>query len=527
MTNRTKLSKETIESNYSDNKHYDLIIIGAGISGLSTGLMWQKNTKNQKTLIIEKNSYPGGYSTTYKRKDYVFETTQLFPDIIDMMNYLGIELNLKKYEKDFMRRIVVHGDNVDEYKIPAGVDNYKQYLKNTFPDDADKIEKLINYSTSMFSQVRKLKVIPTIKDTIVTPFIAPKVIANLNRTYSSLLDKFNITNTKLREVMETFTSFSGVPADSASSIYATGAMISSMTRCFRPYGYFDEFPTKMTELFQKRGGEVKLNSEVEKIIVENNIVKGIKIKGDDKIITADKVVTTIDPMLAMHRLVGDKNLPSKYLKKLENTVMSPSSINIALGLDDKIDLSKLDLDYPYNVVSTGLGTSEKLFKGFLEGNNAFSQECFHAAVICPSLTTGAKNTITIRCTPFGIHKWNDWKKNDIEKYKAEKEKWADFFIKIAEKYFIPNLRKHIVVKDISTPATYSRYSGSPTGSIYDMASIVTQFGPKRLPFKTPIENLYQPKFAHGLYGSMMNGVQMVDMLLNRKFNDGNSLFSPK
>ena len=60
-----------------------------------------------------------------------------------------------------------------------------------------------------------------------------------------------------------------------------------------------------------------------------------------------------------------------------------------------------------------------------------------------------------------------------------------------------------------------------------MASIVTQFGPKRLPFKTPVENLYQPKFAHGLYGSMMNGVQMVDMLLERKFNDGNSLFNPK
>ncbi len=43
---------------------------------------------------------------------------------------------------------------------------------------------------------------------------------------------------------------------------------------------------------------------------------------------------------------------------------------------------------------------------------------------------------------------------------------------------------------------------------------------------TPVENLYQPKFAHGLYGCMMNGVQMVDMLLDRKFNDGNSLFNP-
>jgi hypothetical protein len=109
---------------------------------------------------------------------------------------------------------------------------------------------------------------------------------------------------------------------------------------------------------------------------------------------------------------------------------------------------------------------------------------------------------------------------------AEKERWGDFFIGIAEKYFVPDLSKHIVVRDISTPATYARYSGSPTGSLYDMASLVTQFGPKRLPMKTPIRNLLQPKFAHGLYGTMMNGVQVVDLLLDRKFNNGNSLFAP-
>ena len=80
------------------------------------------------------------------------------------------------------------------------------------------------------------------------------MVANLNRTYSGLLDKFGITNPKLREVMETFTSFSGVPSDRASSIMATGAMLSAMTRCFRPFGYFDEFPAKMAQLFQERGG---------------------------------------------------------------------------------------------------------------------------------------------------------------------------------------------------------------------------------------------------------------------------------
>ena len=526
MTKTIQLKRDELSSNFSGKEKYDLIIIGSGLSGLSSGLIWLKNTHGKKTLIIEKNSYPGGYSTAYEKHGYVFETTQLFPDIIDILDYLEIDLNLKQYEGNFMRRIVVDGEHVDEYKIPTGAENFTKYLIEKFPDDAEKIRALMAYSVDMFKQVRKLKANSKLKDKLLIPFQAPKVVANLNRTYSGLLDKFDITNPKLREVMETFTSFSGVPSSRASSIMATGAMLSSMTRCFRPYGYFDEFPATMAQLFQQRGGEILFGSEVEKIVVENGQVAGVQLSGSSAPILAEKVITTVDPLVAMRKLVGEEHLSSSYVEKLDKIIMSTSSINVALGLDDEIDLQSMDLDYPYNVVSTGLGTAEKLFDGFLAGDNAFSTDCFHTAVICPSLTTGAKNTITIRCTPFAMNKWTEWRENDYKKYKAEKERWGDFFINIAEKYFIPGLSKHIVVKDISTPATYARYSGSPTGSLYDMASLVTQFGPKRLSMKTPIKNLYQPKFSHGLYGTMMNGVQVVDLILDRKFNNGNSLFAP-
>ena len=521
-----QLKRDTLPTNYSGKDRYDMIIIGAGLSGLASGLMWLKNTTGMKTLIIEKNSYPGGYCTAYEKGGYVFETTQLFPDIVDILEYLEIDLPLKRYEKNFMRRVVIDGHNITEYQIPAGSENFTRYLIEKFPDDAGKILALMKYSVDLFKQVRKLKANATLKDNLVTPFKAPKVIANLNRTYSGLLNKFKITNPKLREVMETFTSFSGVPSSRASAILATGAMLSSMTRCFRPYGFFDEYPAKLAERFQSLGGEMLFNAEAEKIDVKNGAATGVRIKGESALIQADKVITTIDPMLAMRQLVGDEHLPEIYIQKLKNTIMSPSSFNVALGLDDKIDMPKLDLDYPYNVVSTGLGTAEKLFNAFLAGNHGFSKDCFHAAVICPSLTTGAKNTITIRSTPWALNGWKDLRESNYEKYLAEKEKWADFLIDIAEKYFIPDLKKHIVVKDIATPATYARFSGSPTGSIYDIASLVTQFGPKRLPMKTPIRNLYQPKFAHGLYGTMMGGVQVVDLLLDRKFNNGNSLFIP-
>ncbi len=526
MPKTIKLKRDELKSNFSGGEHYDLLIIGSGISGLSSGLMWQKNTTHKKTLIIEKNSYPGGYSTAYERDGYVFETTQLFPDIIDMVEYLGVEIKLKQYEGDFMRRLVVEGDEVAEYKIPAGPDNFTAYLVETFPEDEQKIRRLMDYSVDMFKQVRMLKANSKLKDKLKIPFQAPKVVANLNRTYSEFLDKMGISNPKLREVMETFTSFSGVPSARASSIMATGAMLSSMTRCFRPYGFFDEFPAKMASVFQERGGEIRFDAKVEKIVVENGTAVGLMVEGDQGMIRADKIITTVDPMLAMRQLVGDEYLPAKYITRLENTIMSVSSINIALGLDDKIDMTLLDLDYPYNVVSTGLGTAEKLFEGVLAGDHAFSEDCFHMAVICPSLTTGAKNTVTLRCTPFALSQWKEWRENDYSRYQKEKELWGDFFIALAEKYFIPDLSKHIVVKDISTPATYERYSGSPTGSLYDMASLVTQFGPKRLPMETPVKNLLQPKFSHGLYGTMMNGVQVVDLLLDRKFNGGNSLFNP-
>lgn len=49
----------------------------------------------------------------------------------------------------------------------------------------------------------------------------------------------------------------------------------------------------------------------------------------------------------------------------------------------------------------------------------------------------------------------------------------------------------------------------PAGSIYNIASLVTRIGPKRLPMKTPVHKLYQQKIAHGLYGTMMGTVQVV------------------
>ncbi|MDF1568322.1 MAG: hypothetical protein P1P77_09925 [Spirochaetaceae bacterium] len=156
-----------------------------------------------------------------------------------------------------------------EYRLPAGAEHLKEYLKDQFPGDAKSIEQMMDYSVDLFAQVRRLKAISTLRDKLVTPFIAPKVVANLNTTYSAFLDRFGITNPELRELMDTFTSFAGVPRGRVSSILTTGAMLSSVSRCFRPVGHFDGFPAALAAAFQKRGGEIRLRSEVTQFLFES------------------------------------------------------------------------------------------------------------------------------------------------------------------------------------------------------------------------------------------------------------------
>tara|TARA_R110000868_G_scaffold37111_11_gene131571 strand:- start:6926 stop:8434 length:1509 start_codon:yes stop_codon:yes gene_type:complete len=56
----------------SINTEYDVIIIGSGMGGMSAGLMLAKD--GIKVLILEAGLHPGGCSSSYPRKGYVFES---------------------------------------------------------------------------------------------------------------------------------------------------------------------------------------------------------------------------------------------------------------------------------------------------------------------------------------------------------------------------------------------------------------------------------------------------------------------
>ena len=125
---------------------------------------------------------------------------------------------------------------------------------------------------------------------------------------------------------------------------------------------------------------------------------------------------------------------------------------------------------------------------------------------------------------------NNWMKDNRENYEEFKRKVADNLILAAEK-LIPGLSRHIVVKDISTPVTYERYTSATEGGWYDGACTPEQALLKRMPAITPIKNLFltgSKSFpGPGMFGAIQSGLFTADSILNKQLSKGKYLLNVK
>jgi phytoene dehydrogenase-like protein len=103
-----------------------------------------------------------------------------------------------------------------------------------------------------------------------------------------------------------------------------------------------------------------------------------------------------------------------------------------------------------------------------------------------------------------------------------KLKTADKMIDIVEKKYIPNLRKHIVVKTIGTSTTNEDFVMTPFGNAYGADMIPSQVSKNRIKAKTPFSNFYWCNATSGwagMYGTVSTGMALyMDLTGDRFYN---------
>jgi len=124
-----------------------IIIIGAGIAGLSAGCYLQMN--GYETQIIEAHNTPGGLCTSWKRKGYTIEGAihgllgsssanpfyNMWNELIEMDKIEFVNYNVQAvFEFEDKRRFYLYSD----------LGKLEKYMKGISPEDSDVITEFIN-----------------------------------------------------------------------------------------------------------------------------------------------------------------------------------------------------------------------------------------------------------------------------------------------------------------------------------------------------------------------------------------------
>ena len=122
--------------------NYDIIIIGAGLGGLTAGAKLAKEGK--KVLLVEQHKRPGGCATTFKRKEFTFEVGLHEMDgIKDVDMKMKIFRELGVFEKvEFLTVPEFYRFINDRYQItiPHDIEKTKAILNKTFPGETSGID---------------------------------------------------------------------------------------------------------------------------------------------------------------------------------------------------------------------------------------------------------------------------------------------------------------------------------------------------------------------------------------------------
>ena len=447
---------------------YDVIIVGSGIAGLICGALLSKRC--YKVLVLEQHYQVGGYCSSFKRKGFVFNTgVENVSGLWDKgpITYLLKELGFKKDEFFAKNRIkyifkgrVIEANNLGEF-IRA--------LSDTFPEEKENIYAFFNEAKKAYEECYKDLVygVPLPAELIVKVFGAKKLLDYpkehphfydwMNKTYKQKLDEY-FTNEDLKTLLCALLGYLGTEPEKTPASSALTAVVSYYLHGgYFPKGGAQRFANSLKKFIEHNGCEVLTRHRVDKILVENRKVKGVKV--ENKIFTAPIIVANANAKTTFLELVGEENLDKKFIEYIKSLKMSPSCFMVFLGVD--MDLS----GYP-----TIIEDLDERISIVVNSNTD------------PSLAPKGKASVTI-LTGANYH---DFPERGTKEYLEKKREFAEFLIKKAEK-IIPNLSKHIVVQDAATPKTLERYTSMPEGAIYAFDQSINT---KRPYFKTPIKGLY-------------------------------------
>ena len=489
---------------------YDVVIIGAGLGGLSCGAAFAR--QGFKPLVIEQHDKPGGYATAFRRPGgFLFDVSLHSTGIGErngVRNLIGGFPEITSIEflqHPTLFRAVFPGHDV---RVPQrDPQAFLKTLIGLFPEERDGITGLFDDMAGLGNEINRLGASGGKVDMSRFATDFPLLARCAGKTWGAMADA-RIRDAKLKAIVSAQWWYYGLPPSKLSSFYYAIPFMGYLTvGGYYPRGRSQDISTALAAIVQQRGGTVLLNTRVEKIRVEGGRATGVVTAGGPEY-AARAVVSNANPFDTLGKMVGEQAPVSEYQAKWQQYSVSLSSFQVFLGLKEDL-VGKLGLTDSEIFVETGYDP-DAAYERARAGN---VEDGAYLAALYDCIDRGysprRKNTINL-LTLQGYGPWERFEKDydagNKAEYRKEKERMAAALIRRAEQSLLPGLSKAIEVKEIGTPLTNRRYTGHYRGAVYGWDQTPNNSGNTRVGHATPIKDLYMAgawsRPGHG-YGSVI------------------------
>lgn len=430
-----------------------IIIIGAGIAGLSAGCYGQMN--GYHTRIFEMSNTPGGLCTSWQRQGYIIDGclhwlvgSKPGSSFYRIWEELGAIQGKQIIDhEEYMRFEYADGK---KFILYTNLDRLEQEMLEFAPEDKEVITdfiKGVRSFTHFQVPFEKAPELYGLMDGLRMAFKMLPITPAFKKWRKISIQDFAVrfNNPLLRE---TFLLIS-LPEFSIFSIFLTLAWMHTKSAGY-PLGGSLEFSRSIERRYLNIGGEVRYNSRVVKILVENNHAVGIKLE-DGSEHRADYIVSAADGHSTIFNLLEGKYIDQKIQGYYDHLPIFFPFLQVALGVKrsfEEIPHSGAVLSFPLDKPVT-IADKERSRLGVIIYN------------FDPTLAEAGKTIVKVML-PSDYTYWKSLQENP-ELYKAEKERIADQIITLLDKRF-PGLATQVEMRDVATPVTFQRYTGNWQGS---------------------------------------------------------------
>jgi all-trans-retinol 13,14-reductase len=485
--------------------NYDYVIIGGGVSGMSSALILAK--QGFSVALVEKSRQLAPTIRGFTKKGLFFDTGFHYTgglgtgEPVDLFfRYLGLS--------DALEKVAFREDDFDSFRcleppfvfhFPCGYDRIRERLCEVFPDEYNTIDIYLSAVKEQYHSVPYVNL-----DTA-------EVSAAFSSIHGPTLQEFldRLTNNRLLKCILSMHCFLyGVAPDEvsfANHAYVAGSYYESVNGIAGG-------GLKLTEVFEaqieKAGVYVYRGQEVTGMLLSSDgAFCGVTLK-DGTNVSAKACISTIHPHQLLN-IVPDSVFRPVYVNRLHELEETTSACILYAVCSEPIeDLLGSNIftfpEHDFTFFHKNIDVEKRPMYITAAGERSDGGRAKHGLIaICPM----SKEQTMPLIDPVSQERSAD--------YKHLKEEIAEKMVR-SIKASCPEIAEKITNVTCATPLTLREYTNSPFGSLYGVKHKIGQYNPMPA---TRLKGLFlagQAVTAPGIMGAMMSGFLACGTILGHE-----------